>query len=91
MPQGVKVVNPMMGGDFDVPDDDEPASPVSQTVQPAEPGEAHAEVRRALMSLLLSLRPLPFPPATTHTHSHGVIHGARTYAIAHAQTRAHLC
>ena len=52
MPQGVKVVNPMMGGDFDpVPDDglEDPISPSKEEQSALEESiEIAAEVRTAL-------------------------------------------
>ena len=66
MPQGVKVVNPMMGGEFDAPmddDDDELNDPLTpkKEAQTAlgEAGETAAEVCTAMTcSLALPERPL---------------------------------
>lgn len=73
--QGVKVVNPMMGGDFDVPvDDDEddlevPLSPqvanAAEGVQTAlgDAGEAAVEVRAAAIVSAATAPPSPSPRA----------------------------
>ena len=65
MPQGVKVVNPMMGGDFDAPleDDDlnESLSPKQGQPSVRESGDAATEVRIAVASspLTAAVHPLP--------------------------------
>lgn len=66
MPQGVKVVNPMMGGEFDAPiDDDDDDDELNEPVMPkkegqtalGESGEPAAEVRTATTcSLAFSCR-----------------------------------